>query len=178
MRVPYIENEVLWCTTVAQMEPEQILWHMQGHNVFLIRTSESQIHHTGVMPHAWWENPSATLAPGYESHWIPEIMEEAQAFFPTLSVCIFPSHQIFPHWSFRMGPRPCHSCSMYHACWEIASSTWLVDVMWCWMKWSRRWEATWSDAGGWAAANLVQWFPQVREQLGETWDQLVRDDMK
>ena len=178
MRVPYIENEVLWCTTVAQMELEQILWHMQGHNVFLIRTSESQIHHTGVMPHAWWENPSATLAPGYESHWIPEIMEEAQAFFPTLSVCIFPSHQIFPHWSFRMGPRPCHSCSMYHACWEIASSTWLVDVMWCWMKWSRRWEATWSDAGGWAAANLVQWFPQVREQLGETWDQLVRDDMK
>ena len=94
MRVPYIANEVLWCTTVAQMELEQILQHMQGHNVFLIRTSKSQIRHTGVMPHAWWESPGATLPPGYESRRIPEIMEEAQAFFPTLSVCVFPSHQI------------------------------------------------------------------------------------
>jgi len=43
------------------MQQEEILEYMKGHDVFMIRTSESQIHHTGLMLHKWWEMPGTTF---------------------------------------------------------------------------------------------------------------------
>ncbi|KIM65073.1 hypothetical protein SCLCIDRAFT_22889 [Scleroderma citrinum Foug A] len=148
---------------MAQMELEQILQHMQGHNIFLIRTSESQIHHTGVMPHAWWENPGATLPPGYESHRILEIMEEAQAFFPTL----LDGTEALPL-LFNV------PCMLRDSIKYMISG---CDVMLNKMEQEMgRLHGVMQVAE--QRLTLFDGFPQVREQLGETWDWLVRDDMK
>jgi len=80
MQVPYIANQFLWCATLAKMQQEEILEYMKGHDVFMIRTSESQIHHTGLMLHKWWEMPGTTFPDGYESRQILHIIWEAKDF--------------------------------------------------------------------------------------------------
>ncbi|KIM50146.1 hypothetical protein SCLCIDRAFT_34607 [Scleroderma citrinum Foug A] len=115
------------------------------------------------MPHAWWENPGATLPPGYESCQIPEIMEEAQAFFPTLSDGTEALPLLFdvPHM-----PRDSIKY-MISGC----------DVMLNKMEQEMgRLHGVMQVAE--QQLTLFDSFPQAREKLGETWDRLVRDDMK